>query len=337
MSNRAALGWALVCAALVSMLPVGVHLFAEGSDPFWFNSIFMTFISAGLAGGIVMSGGSLIVSTRQVVAAVVSMRQRGPRGWVTIAAMVAGTSNIGLFVLSAHHAGTVTAAVLYQLWPLCTALLLAKRGDSAPRRLSFGTAVLMGAAVAVTAMVIATQTPAGGGDGLWWAGVAAGAAAGILGGAVVSETIIVAYEALEARGDSAAVLAQEPAAAMPVMVAALMVACVCAVPTGVVLGVVGGGGVNAPAVITAAALGVCIAGSSMAARLAHFYSSGVGIFAVVGLDPVFGIVWLAIAGAGIANPPMFATGLILLMMLNTAIQTRDASTAAAHTAADSPR
>ena len=52
----------------------------------------------------------------------------GFRGRVTLTVMVAGTSGLGLFVVSVHHAGAATAAVLYQMWTISAAALLAVRG-----------------------------------------------------------------------------------------------------------------------------------------------------------------------------------------------------------------
>ena len=65
---------------------------------------------------------------------------------------------------------------------------------------------------------------------------------------------------------------------------------------------------------------------AVATRLAYVRSAGLGIFALMGLDPVFAIVWLALAGAGIVNVPVFITGVAALAVINVTIQTRDAAT-----------
>ena len=175
---RAAVGGGLATALATSAVPVAVHLFAAAADPFWFNMIFMAALMTVLAAVTAASGASISALLREVATAAAVLRHRGLRGWATLAMMATGTSGWGLFVLSAHHAGTVTAAVLYQLWTLSMVSVLAVRDGPAARRLDRVTVVLMAAAAAATAVMVATQTPSGGGSGLWWVGVTAGAAGG---------------------------------------------------------------------------------------------------------------------------------------------------------------
>ena len=321
---RTAAGWALLTAVSTSLAPLTVHLFAADINPFWFNAAMMAVMAAVLAAGIVMWDGSLR-TVQQAAATIGPLLRAGHRGQIAVAGLAVSASGFGLFVLSSHHVGTVVAAVLYQLWAISAAGLLAVRGGDVRRRLDWPTVGLMTAAVAVTAVVVSTQAPPGGGDGVWWVGVAAGAAAGILSGAVVYTTVVVADEARAAQqnGDSAG------STEMMLMTAALTIAIGCGAVVAALTaltGAGGGGGLNARSATAAAALGVCMAVGAVATRLAYVRSAGLGIFALMGLDPVFAIVWLALAGAGIRNVAAFVVGVAALMVVNTTIQTRDRST-----------
>ena len=253
------------------------------------------------------------------------MWRSGPRGQMTLTAMAAGTSNWGLFVLSAHHAGTVTAAVLYQLWPICYGVVAggARRvavssfgshdggvddrrgrgrrdGCSDPNRCRGRVGVVVGR------------------------GWCRGGVCGYLSGFGLAASIVVAYEILERRST-------DPTAAsgdkLVVMATTLMVACMCGTVINAVLAVASSGNrLGAGETIAAAGLGVCICVGSVAARVAHVRSAGLGITAVMGLDAVFGVVWLALAGAGIINWPLFVVGVAALVVVNTTIQARETST-----------
>ena len=133
-SGRAAVGWALTAALSFSSLPVGVHLFAANINPFWFNTVLVTALTVVLGAGIVLSGASGATLLKQVPAAVMPLWRRGFRGRVALTVMVTGNSGLGLFVVSVHHAGAATAAVLYQLWTISAAALLAVRGGWIVRR-----------------------------------------------------------------------------------------------------------------------------------------------------------------------------------------------------------
>ena len=268
---RAAVGGGLATALATSAVPVAVHLFAAAADPNWFNMIFMAALMTVLAAVTAASGASISALLREVATAAAVLRHRGLRGWATLAMMATGTSGWGLFVLSAHHAGTVTASVLYQLWTLSMVSVLAVRDGPAARRLDRVTVVLMAAAAAATAVMVATQTPPGGGSGLWWVGVTAGAAGGMLSGAGMAATIVVGHEIVARRcATRSAAATLDVNGAVVVLAAPLMVACACAVLLNTGLAAAGASGwLSGTETATAAGLGILGAAGSIASRFAH--------------------------------------------------------------------
>ena len=183
----------------------------------------------------------------------------------------------------------------------------------------------MVAAAAITAMVVATQAPSGGG-GVWWVGVAAGVGGGVLSGGILSETIVFAYEIIEQRTNDTT--PQNHGSQVMVMASTLLVARAVGVPVGAALTAVSGGfnGLGFSEAAAAVGLGICVTAGAVAARFAHVRSTGLGVIALLGLDPVFAIVWMALAGAGIVNVVVFIAGVAALAVVNATIQTRDAAT-----------
>ena len=319
-----ALGLSLVAAAGFSTLPVAAHLFAGDANSFMYAATLTA--SAVVAAGLylVVCGHPLLSLIAKVVRAVSAMRQQGIRGHATLALLAAAMTNHGLFVVAAHHAGIVAATVLYQLWPLSAAVLLAESRGPRSRRLRGSTAALMTAAFVVTAVAVASQSAGAGSEGIWWLGVASGAAAGVLGGAVVSETAVIGYHAGRCAGPGDGSDAGE---AVAVMMAALMACTAAAVVINTALAAVTGGfahGLRPSTVFGAALAGFAITAGAVAARVALVRCSGLGIVAVQGLDIVLALVWLALAGAGFQHGWMFAGCVALLAAVNTLIQAGDA-------------
>ena len=317
-------GYALMTAGTASLVPLVVHLFAADADPFWFGTTLMAANAATWVAALAMSDQPTLPTLHAVLVALWSFTKNGPRGWVTLFAMTAGTSCYGLFAAASHHAGPVTATVLFQLWTLSAAGLLAVRYGPLTRRLDGRSAALMAAAVASTALAVATQAPTVTNDGTWWVGVVLGVAAGAMAGTIFSESVVVACRAAPPDACEDTKIAA--------MVAAVVIATASAVPIGAVMAALtdignAGGGMSPSAVVASATAGVLIASGGLAARFAHLRSAGLGITAIMGLDPVMALLWLAAAGAGFVNPLQFAVGVAALAAINTAIQTRDAAAA----------
>ena len=318
-----AVGWSLVAALGFSSVPIAAHLFAGDADPFMYTAALLAAAAAAMGVWLAACGQPLRSLTVTILRTAAAARQQGTRGCVIIAALLLGTVDESLFVVSVHHAGPVAATVLYQLWPLSAAVLLAERDGPRIRRLRGSTVALMAASFAVTATAVASQSAGTDSRGIWWLGVASGAAAGVLGGAVMSGTASVGYHAARRRGPGDDYDAAQTAA---VMIAAVMVWAVAAAAVNTVVAAVSGGFVHGlrPAAASGAALaGFVSGGGACAARVALVRCSGLGIFAVQGLGIVLASVWLALAGAGFRHGWLFAGCVAVLAAVNALIQTNE--------------
>ena len=314
----------LVAVLGFSTLPVAAHLFAGDADPFMYAAALMLAYTAAVGLHLVASGQPVRALTGRVLSAAAAVSREGIRGRVTVVVLFAGPANQGLFVAASHHAGIVAATVLNQLWPLTVAVLLAERNGPLRRRLTAKTAALMAAAFVATAAAVASQSTGDAGRGIWWLGVAFGVAAGVLGGAMVSETVVIGYHAGRVAGPGEKYDAADAAA---VMTAALMVSTAAGVIVNTAVAAVSGGfahGLRPSTALGVTAAAAVVAAGAISSRQALARCSGLGIVAVQGLDIVLALVWLALAGAGFRNGWMFAGCVAVLAAVNTLIQTSDA-------------
>lgn len=310
-------GFALVTAVGYASVPVSVQLAGDGTEPFAFVAVYVAITGPLSSAYAVRCRNRFGQDLVRVVVELGRCVCRGPGGVLTAAIVVFGPAALALNVLAVQLVGVVTV-VVSQAWPLAAALLLRTSTGEAARRLAGGTAVLMVAAAGAAGAALAKQITAlpAGGWTQWVVGVMAASASTAIGAAIVSETIRVAYGVHQA---ASGVAGGVPAGST--MCAPLVVTCVTGVVVSAVAAVVTGGFSSQPRwVLAATAEGVLNGTGAVALRRAHQHSSGLGVLALSGTDPVFAIVGMGLLGAQILRPGWFAVAVGVLIATNVAIR-----------------
>ena len=317
-----ALLWALLTALSASPAAVLIHWGARSADPFLFNAVVVAVVAVGLWPYLRTGPEPVGEAVAAVVAVVKSLPQRGPRGWVTMAALALGPLNYGLFALAAGMVGVVVTAVLYESWLVWMTLLLATKVGHRTRSIDRGTFLWMLGAFAGAAVIVSSQVQPAGLSGRWWPlGLLLALSSAATAGSLLSETILVGHHSIETMAAGPAQQQKQ----MAVMVAAIMTAEAAGSASSALIGIFSGGSLTPRAVVAAAAMGIALTVTSVAARRAHFHSSGLGINAVLSSQPAMSMGWLVAAGVPLQHMATFVAGVAALIVSNLAIQSRAAT------------
>ena len=312
---------ATVVALSLSLVPVVVVEMAEGTDPFIFNSLQLAaqVPAVSLAAALIAQRTGVSLSEARRTFGLVWTARKMSLVWVAVL-LALTAANYGLFVWSTRLVEPTLSVMLYETWPITMALMLARKGGPAARRLSGSAAIPLCLAIVGVSFVIASQAEGALYDTtLKWAfGVGLALAAGVMGGVFPAATLMFGWVAAASGMDGARRNPQLQVvfwASLAHAVGAAMGSVVCFVIA--LLGNSETVAVSMESFVGATIMGGILVGvAGVSARIAHVKSHNLGIHAVYGIAPLLAILWLAALGFTLSHLWMFALGAALIVGTN---------------------